>query len=185
MAHMPASGNVVVDLFAGIGFYTLPLVAKAGAARAMACEWNPAAVEALRRNIDLNGLQGRVEVLPGDCREVCRFMSFFLFSIAACVFLQLHDRPSHSPHHSSPCTPPVFHRPFFPHIITLNAHPIFSGGPPRSCRQGVPRSAALQPNGLGYSTASAEASWWLAARARKRAGARRLCCCFGLFLYMS
>lgn len=71
MACMPAAGDVVVDLFAGIGFYTLPLVARAGAARAMACEWNPAAVEALRRNVQLNRLQGRVEVLPGDCREVC------------------------------------------------------------------------------------------------------------------
>lgn len=70
MAHMAASGEVVVDLFTGIGYYTLPLVAKAGAAKAVACEWNSASVEALQRNVELNGLHGRVQVLPGDCREV-------------------------------------------------------------------------------------------------------------------
>ena len=70
MAHMPARGDIVVDLFSGIGFFTLPLVVKASAAHAFACEWNPAAAEALRRNVQRNGVEGRVEVLEGDCREV-------------------------------------------------------------------------------------------------------------------
>jgi tRNA wybutosine-synthesizing protein 3 len=33
-----------------------------------ACEWNPHAVEALRRNLVANRVEGRCEVLEGDCR---------------------------------------------------------------------------------------------------------------------
>jgi tRNA G37 N-methylase Trm5 len=46
----------VVDLFAGIGYYTLQLLHHAGVAKVYACEWNPNAVEALQRNLAANGV---------------------------------------------------------------------------------------------------------------------------------
>ncbi len=70
MAHIPAHNTTVVDLFAGIGFFTIPMVVKAGAGKVFACEWNPAAVEALQKNVVLNKVEGRVEIREGDCREV-------------------------------------------------------------------------------------------------------------------
>lgn len=60
-------GETVVDLYAGIGYYTLPFLCKAGAARVIACEWNPNAIEALHRNLKLNGVADRCQVLEGDC----------------------------------------------------------------------------------------------------------------------
>jgi len=42
---------VVVDLYAGIGYFTLPYLIHGGAKFVHACEWNPDAVEALRRNL--------------------------------------------------------------------------------------------------------------------------------------
>ena len=39
----------------------------AGAAQVIACEWNPNAVEALRKNLQLNGVADRCQVLEGDC----------------------------------------------------------------------------------------------------------------------
>ena len=42
---------------------TAPL---AGAAKVIACEWNPNAVEALHKNLTLNGVAERCEVLAGD-----------------------------------------------------------------------------------------------------------------------
>ena len=33
----------------------------------IACEWNPNAVEALQKNLDLNGVADRCQVLEGDC----------------------------------------------------------------------------------------------------------------------
>lgn len=49
--------QVVVDLFAGIGYFTLPYLVHAGAVHVHACEWNPAAVEALRKNIKVKEVQ--------------------------------------------------------------------------------------------------------------------------------
>lgn len=71
VSNMDCRGEIVVDLFAGIGYFTLPYLLHAGAAHVHACEWNPDALEALRRNLQLNGVQDRCTVHAGDCREVC------------------------------------------------------------------------------------------------------------------
>jgi len=54
----------------GIGYFTLPYLVHAAAAFAHACEWNDHAVEALRRNLVLNGVQDRCRVHHGDSRQV-------------------------------------------------------------------------------------------------------------------
>ena len=38
-----------------------------GAARVIACEWNPNAIDALHRNLKLNQVADRCQVLEGDC----------------------------------------------------------------------------------------------------------------------
>lgn len=55
---LPASGETVVDLYTGIGYYTLPLLARAGVAKVYACEWNPHALEALRWGVCVGGVGG-------------------------------------------------------------------------------------------------------------------------------
>ncbi|NXN09362.1 TYW2 protein, partial [Indicator maculatus] len=70
VASLPCSGEVLVDLYAGIGYFTLPYLVHAEAAFAHACEWNGHAVEALRRNLALNGVQDRCRVHHGDSRQV-------------------------------------------------------------------------------------------------------------------
>ncbi|GMH40346.1 hypothetical protein BSKO_08250 [Bryopsis sp. KO-2023] len=69
MGKLSCSRETVVDLYTGIGYYTLPLLCKAKAAKVYACEWNPNAVEALRKNLEVNGVKDRCEILQGDCRE--------------------------------------------------------------------------------------------------------------------
>lgn len=61
-------GEHVVDLFAGIGYFTLPL-ARAGA-QVTACEKNPTSAAFLAENVDANDLADRVEIRQGDCRKV-------------------------------------------------------------------------------------------------------------------
>lgn len=62
-------GEHVLDLYAGIGYYTLPALIVGKAARVVACEWNEHAVRALRFNILDNKISSdRVTVLQGDCR---------------------------------------------------------------------------------------------------------------------
>jgi len=61
------SGNErVADMFAGIGYFTLPM-AGAGA-RVHAIEINPVAFGYLERNIRENRFSDRVTATPGDCR---------------------------------------------------------------------------------------------------------------------
>lgn len=71
VASLSCQGQTIVDLYAGIGYFTLPYLMHAGASRVHACEWNPAAVEALRKNVQLNGVADRCTIHVGDCRQVC------------------------------------------------------------------------------------------------------------------
>eukprot|EP00041_Stephanoeca_diplocostata_P012559 m.210255 g.210255 ORF g.210255 m.210255 type:complete len:451 (-) comp19003_c0_seq3:650-2002(-) len=66
VAAFPCEGQVVVDLYAGIGYFTLPYLVKANAAHVHACEWNEHAVEALRQNLILNKVSDRCTVYAGD-----------------------------------------------------------------------------------------------------------------------
>ena len=68
MANLDAGGETVVDMFAGIGYFTLPLAKHAGA-RVLAYEKNPTAYGYLERNIALNGLESRVKSFLGDNRN--------------------------------------------------------------------------------------------------------------------
>uniref|UniRef100_A0A8C0EM93 tRNA(Phe) (4-demethylwyosine(37)-C(7)) aminocarboxypropyltransferase n=1 Tax=Bubo bubo TaxID=30461 RepID=A0A8C0EM93_BUBBB len=70
VASLPCSGEVLVDLYAGIGYFTLPYLVHAAAAFAHACEWNGHAVEALRRNLALNGVRDRCHIHHGDSRQL-------------------------------------------------------------------------------------------------------------------
>jgi tRNA wybutosine-synthesizing protein 3 len=60
--------ETVLDLYAGIGYYTLPLLVRAGAAKVHACEWSKDAINALKHNLDANGVAERCTVHSGDNR---------------------------------------------------------------------------------------------------------------------
>ncbi|CAI0468320.1 unnamed protein product [Linum tenue] len=68
MGGMNCENEVVVDLFAGIGYFVLPFLLRAKAKQVYACEWNPNAIEALKRNLELNSVSNRCVVLEGDNR---------------------------------------------------------------------------------------------------------------------
>jgi hypothetical protein len=62
-------GDIVLDMYAGIGYYTLPAVIHGKAAKVYACEWNEHAVNALKFNVEDNKIQDKVEIYAGDCRK--------------------------------------------------------------------------------------------------------------------
>ncbi|KAK4353608.1 hypothetical protein RND71_025802 [Anisodus tanguticus] len=69
MGHFDCKDEVIVDLFAGIGYFVLPFLVRAKAKLVYACEWNPHAVEALRRNLEVNLVADRCVLLEGDNRN--------------------------------------------------------------------------------------------------------------------
>jgi len=68
--RMVRPGETVVDLFAGIGYFSIPAALPGRAGRVVAVEKNPVALRYLRENVTLNGVADRVEVVAGDNRTV-------------------------------------------------------------------------------------------------------------------
>ena len=63
---MNMQGEVVVDAYAGVGYYTFPMLVHAGAAHVHACEINPASIAGLRAGAAANDLLERLTVHEGD-----------------------------------------------------------------------------------------------------------------------
>jgi tRNA wybutosine-synthesizing protein 2 len=70
MGELDCTGETVVDMFAGIGYFTLPLAKLAHAKRVIACEINPLAHSYLRQNLVLNGVESVAETYLGDNRTL-------------------------------------------------------------------------------------------------------------------
>ncbi|KAI4295895.1 hypothetical protein L6164_035891 [Bauhinia variegata] len=66
MGRLDCKDEVVVDLYAGIGYFVLPFLVRAQAKFVYACEWNPHAIEALQHNLLANSVADRCIVLEGD-----------------------------------------------------------------------------------------------------------------------
>ena len=81
IANSNHEGEQILDLYAGIGYYTLPFLSEGakgpsgergngrGAAHVVACEWNPVAVKALRWSLSANGLTDVCTIIEGDNRD--------------------------------------------------------------------------------------------------------------------
>ncbi|WP_435359929.1 class I SAM-dependent methyltransferase [Haloarchaeobius sp. DFWS5] len=68
MGEVVEEDERVLDMFAGIGYFTLPM-ARAGA-QVTAVEKNPESFRYLGENASTNGVLENVELVFGDCREV-------------------------------------------------------------------------------------------------------------------
>ena len=70
MAGMKCKSETVVDMFAGIGYFSLPLAIYQEPRRVLACELNPKAHAFLMDNIRLNKVESIVEPVLGDNRDL-------------------------------------------------------------------------------------------------------------------
>ncbi len=70
MANISKPGEVVVDLFAGIGYFALPIAVHSKPKIVYAVEKNPASYNFLCENIALNNVTDIVKPILGDNREV-------------------------------------------------------------------------------------------------------------------
>jgi tRNA wybutosine-synthesizing protein 2 len=70
MANIVQDGEVVVDMFAGIGYFSIPMAVHSKPAKIYSVEINQVAYSYLYENIRLNKVEDIVEPLLGDCREL-------------------------------------------------------------------------------------------------------------------
>ena len=68
MGEVVEPGESVFDMFAGIGYFTLPMAA--AGAQVTATEINPEAFRYLLKNAVNNGVQDRIAAYRADCRDV-------------------------------------------------------------------------------------------------------------------
>ncbi|WP_418280830.1 class I SAM-dependent methyltransferase [Halorubrum sp. DTA98] len=61
-------GETVIDMFAGVGPYAIPMAARG--ADVVACDLNERAIEYLRENAERNGVADRITAIAGDVRAV-------------------------------------------------------------------------------------------------------------------
>lgn len=70
MRGLDCSDEIVVDMFAGIGYFTLPIAKFTGASMIFACEKNPDSYQFLLKNIKLNKVAKNVIPILGDNRSI-------------------------------------------------------------------------------------------------------------------
>ena len=71
VSRLDCTGETVVDLFAGIGYFGIVFAVHSNARQLHLCEWNPNAVIALKKNLELNRVSHKCVVHEGDNRQVC------------------------------------------------------------------------------------------------------------------
>ena len=72
VASQIKEGETVVDLFAGVGPFAIPIAKKHNNVRVYAVDVNPDAVFLLKRNVAVNRTEKQVVPLLGDARQVVR-----------------------------------------------------------------------------------------------------------------
>ena len=70
MANVSNMNETVVDLFSGIGYFTMPMAVYSKPKKIFACEINPVSYNFLCKNIVLNDVTSIVEPLQGDNRKI-------------------------------------------------------------------------------------------------------------------
>jgi tRNA wybutosine-synthesizing protein 2 len=70
MASVSNENETVVDLFAGIGYFSIPIAVFSKPKKIFSCEINQVAYNYLCENIVLNDVTGIVEPIKGDSKEV-------------------------------------------------------------------------------------------------------------------
>ena len=68
-------GEIVIDAFAGIGYYTLPMLVRSNAKHVYACEMNPNSIMALRHGAELNQVLDRLTIVEGDNQETLQSLT--------------------------------------------------------------------------------------------------------------
>ncbi|MEF8782647.1 MAG: class I SAM-dependent methyltransferase family protein [Haloarculaceae archaeon] len=93
MGEVVTDGERVLDPFAGVGYFTLPM-ARAGA-RVTAIERNPEPFSYLLENAVRNGVSGRVEPYRADCRDVLDSHDGAAFERAVMGYYEAHEYLPH------------------------------------------------------------------------------------------
>jgi len=69
MGEFDMTGETIVDAYCGIGYYSIPMLARSNATHVHACEINPDSITALQKGLARNGVSQRCTIHRGDNRD--------------------------------------------------------------------------------------------------------------------
>ena len=72
MGEIDCKGEIIIDAYCGIGYYTLQFLKRGNAKHVHACEINPKSIECLERGLIRNGVEERCTIYPGDNKNSMR-----------------------------------------------------------------------------------------------------------------
>ncbi|MBI5679656.1 MAG: class I SAM-dependent methyltransferase family protein [Methanobacterium sp.] len=70
IAELVEDGEIIVDMFAGIGYFSIPIAVHSNPQKIYSIEINPISYCYLKENIVLNKVEGIINPLFGDCRKL-------------------------------------------------------------------------------------------------------------------
>lgn len=70
VSNSVGEGETILDMFAGIGPFSIQIARRIGAVKIFAVDINPIAIEFLRKNIGANRVQDRIVPIGGDVRRI-------------------------------------------------------------------------------------------------------------------
>lgn len=82
IAKLVKPDETVIDMFAGVGYFSIPIAVHSQAKKIFSIELNPDSYNYLKRNIDLNKINikagyERIEAILGDCSEIANGLSAY------------------------------------------------------------------------------------------------------------
>ena len=69
LATLVKKGEIIVDMFAGIGYFSLPIARHSAAERIYSIELNPESYRFLTENIKINHFEDKIIPINGDCKQ--------------------------------------------------------------------------------------------------------------------
>jgi len=80
IAKLVKPNETIVDMFAGIGYFSIPIAVHSPAKKIFSIEINPNSYHYLKKNIDLNKINinagyEKIEAILGDCRKIASELS--------------------------------------------------------------------------------------------------------------
>lgn len=74
LTKLVKKNETIVDMFAGIGYFPIFIAKYCKPKKVYAIDINPKAIEYLRKNVWLNNVEDKIEILQGDCRRFSKLL---------------------------------------------------------------------------------------------------------------